>query len=97
MQADAAGCGPTLDTASEVASLDSQEVYQVGDQGRCMIWVPAGANSLEKQLLVCAHLEAAEHRGVDATMARLERNSYGRVWLVMCWARLDHACTLQTP
>ena len=37
-----------------------------------MIWVPTGADSLKKRLLVCAHLEGAGHRGVDATLARLE-------------------------
>ena len=30
-------------------------------------------DSLKKRLLVCAHLEGAGHRGIDATMARLER------------------------
>ena len=32
---------------------------------------------MKKRLLVCAPLEGAGHRGVDATMARLERH---RVW-----------------
>ena len=36
--------------------------------------MPAGADSLKMLLLVCAHLEGAGHRGVDATMARLERH-----------------------
>ena len=31
-------------------------------------------DSLKKRLLVCAHLEGAGHRGIDATMARLERH-----------------------
>ena len=42
--------------------------------GHRVIWVPAGADSLKKRMLVCAHLEGTGHRGVDATMARLERN-----------------------
>ena len=42
--------------------------------GHRVIWVPAGADSLKKRLLVCAHLEGAGHRRVDATMARLERD-----------------------
>ena len=41
--------------------------------GHRVIWVPSGADSLKKRLLVCAHLEGAGHRGVDATMARLKR------------------------
>ena len=41
-------------------------------RGHRVIWVPAEANSLKMRLLVCAHLEGAGHRGVDATMGRLE-------------------------
>ena len=48
-----------------------------GDHGHRLIWVPAKAESLKTRLLVCAHLEGAGHRGVDATMARLERHN---VW-----------------
>ena len=36
--------------------------------------MPAEAESLKKRLLVCAHLEVAGHREVDATMVRLERH-----------------------
>ena len=36
--------------------------------------MPAGADFLKKRLLVCAHLEGAGHRGVDATMARFDRH-----------------------
>ena len=40
--------------------------------GHRVVWVPAGADSLKKRLLVCARLEGTGHRGVDATMAPLE-------------------------
>ena len=39
-----------------------------------VMWVPAGADSLKTRLLVCAHLEGAGDRRVDATMAQLERH-----------------------
>ena len=39
-----------------------------------MNWGPGRADSLKKRLLVCGHLEGVEHRGVDATMAPLERH-----------------------
>ena len=74
MQAAAAGAGPTLDTALGVASLDSEGLYRVEHHGHRVIWVPAGADSLKKRLLMCAHLEETGHHGVDATMARLERH-----------------------
>ena len=46
----------------------------VEHRGHRVIWVPAWADSLKKRLLVCAHPEGSGHRGVDATMARLERH-----------------------
>ena len=36
--------------------------------------MPGEADSLKKRLLVCAHLEGTGHRGVDATIGRLERH-----------------------
>ena len=74
VQAAAAEGGPTRDTAMAVASLDSEGLYRVEHNDHRVIWVPAGAGSLKKRLLVCAHLEGGGHRGVDASMARLERN-----------------------
>ena len=73
VQGAAAEGGPTLDTALGVASLDSEGV-RLEHHGHRVIGVPAGADSLKKRQLVCAHLEGAGHRGVDATMARLERH-----------------------
>ena len=42
------------DTAMGVASLDSEGLYRVEHHGHRVIWVPAGADSLKKRLLVCA-------------------------------------------
>ena len=72
LQAAAEEGGPTCDTAIGVASLDSEGLYRVEHHGHRVIWVPAGADSLKKRLLVCAHLEETGHCGFDATMARLE-------------------------
>ena len=74
MHGAAAEGGPTRDTAMGVASLDSEGLYRVEHHGHRVIWVPAGADSLKKRLLVCAHLGGTRHHGVDATMARLERH-----------------------
>ena len=79
----AAEGGHTSDTAMGVASRDSEGLYPVEYHGHRVIWVPAGADSLKKRLLVCAHLEGTGHRGVDATMAWLEWHC---VW--------DHSKTL---
>ena len=74
IQVAAAESGLTLDTGLGVASLDSERLYRVEHNGHRVIWVPVGADSLKRRLLVCAHLEGVGHRGVDATMARLERH-----------------------
>ena len=47
-------------------------MYRGEHHGDRVIWVPGGADSLKKRLLVCAHLEGTGHRGVDATMGRVE-------------------------
>ena len=73
VQAATAGNGPILERELGVASLDSEELCRVECDGHRMTWVPTEAESLKKRLLVCA-LEGAGHRGVDATMARLERH-----------------------
>ena len=57
VQAAAAEGGPTRDTAMGVASRDSEGLYRVEHHDHLVIWVPAGADSLKKRLLVCAHLE----------------------------------------
>ena len=71
VQAAAAEGGPTRDTAMGVASRNSEGLHRV--EHHRVIWVPAGADSLKKRMFVCAHLEGTGHRGVVATMARLER------------------------
>ena len=73
VQAAAAEGGPNRDTAMGVASRDYEGLYRVEHHGHRVIWVPAGADSLKKRLLVSAHMEGAGHRGIDATMTRLER------------------------
>ena len=57
-----------------VALRDSEGLYRVEHHGHSVIWVPIAADSLKKRLLVCAHLEGTGHRGVDATMCRLDRH-----------------------
>ena len=63
VQAAAAEDGPTLDTALGLALLDSDGLYRVEHHGHRVIWVPAGADSLKKRLLVCAHLEGPDTAG----------------------------------
>ena len=61
--------------------MDSEGLYRVEHNGHRVIWVPGGADSVKKRLLVCAHLEGAGLRGVDATMAGRERHC---IWARLC-------------
>ena len=64
-----------------VASLDSEGLYRLEHHGHRVIWVPTRPDLMRKRMLVCAHLEGTGHRGVEATMARLERHcvwDYGK-------------------
>ena len=66
VQTAAAGDGPTVDTASGVASVNSEGLYRVEYHGHRVIWVPAEAESVKKRLLVCAHLEGASRCNDDS-------------------------------
>ena len=73
VQAADAGNGPTLEMALGVAFQYSEGLYRVEYHGHRVILVPVEAKALKKLLLaVCHRQEGAGHRGVDATMARLE-------------------------
>ena len=57
-----------------MASLDSEGLYRLEHHGHRVIWVPTRPDLMKKRMLVCAHLEGTGHRGVEATMSRLERH-----------------------
>ena len=85
IQAAAAEGGSTLDTSLGVSSLDSERLNRVEHHDHRVIWVPDGAESLKKRLLVCGHLEGTGHRGVHVTMPRIKRHC---VW--DCGKTLPH-------
>ena len=54
---------PTLDMALGVASLNYEGMYRVEHHGHRVIWALGGANSLKKQLPVCAHVKGPDTAG----------------------------------
>ena len=84
VQAAAAEGRTTLDTALGVASLDSEGLYRVEHHGHRVIWVPAGADTLKKRLLMCAHLEGPDTAGSMQRWLGLSGTACGRAWLMMC-------------
>ena len=98
VQAAAAEGGPTLRTGVGVASPDYEGLSRVERQGHRVIWVPAGADSLKKRLLVCAHLQGAGRREVDAPMARLERHCvWARVKTLPYFTVGDYVLAARVP
>ena len=83
IQAAAAEGGPTRDAGSGVVSLDAEGLYRVDHHGHRMIWVPAGAGSLKKRLLVYTHVERAGNRSMQRWLG-LSGTARGRTSLVTC-------------
>ena len=105
MQAGAVEGGPTLHTRLGVASLDFDGLYKEENHDHRVICVPGGADPLKKRRPVCAQLEWAGRRGVDAVMARLERHcmwergktvSHSRRAIMLCWLQYSGSASTVT-
>lgn len=59
------------DTFIGVGGWGTDGLYWVEHGGRQALWTPDGAKPMQKRLLVCAHMQEAGYRGVDAIPARV--------------------------
>ncbi|CAM9865980.1 unnamed protein product [Sphacelaria rigidula] len=57
------------------AILHSEGLFRV--HGRNVLWIPSSDKQLQVRLMVCTHMRDAGHRGVAATLVRLQTF---RVW-----------------
>ena len=69
---DAVACGQ-VEVATPLGTMTrgEDEVYRVSYQERMVLWVPEEERELQARLMVCAHMQDAEHRGVRSTTHRL--------------------------
>ena len=66
---------PTLqafDVAVGRAVLDDEGLFRVSVRGRNVLWIPDSDKPLQLRLMICAHMRDAGHRGVAATLVRLQ-------------------------
>ena len=54
------------------AMVSGTSSFSVGLDGRYMLWISEQANEMQTRLMVCVHTKDAGHRGVVATLQRLE-------------------------
>ena len=69
-----------FDTAVGRAVLDDEGLFRVHVRGCNDLWIPESDEPLQVRLMVCAHMRDAGHRGVAATLVRLQEFS---VWAGM--------------
>ena len=81
-----AGLGAIASGASSYTTLvghatkDNEDLFRVGLDGRDVLWILEQVKEMQTWLMVCAHMKDAGHRGVLATMQRLQ--GY-RCWFCM--------------
>lgn len=51
----------------------AEGLIQIVYYGRQVWRIPEMSGNLKKRVLICAHTKEVEHRGVDATLQRLQR------------------------
>ena len=62
-------------------SKDGEGLFRVHVAGGDVLWIPPQAKELQTRLMVCAHMKGAGHRGVVATLQRLQE--------YCCWYRME--------
>ena len=66
-------------------TLDDEGLFRLQVIGHAVRRIPGGANKLQVQLMVCALMKEADHRGAVATLQRLSESS--------CWFRMEEHVT----
>ena len=63
------------------ATMDTEDSFRVGLDGRDVLWIQEQAKELQKRLMVFAHMEDTGYRGVVAALQRLQG--------YCCWLRME--------
>ena len=63
---------PAFDAVVGRAVLDDEGLFRVLVRGRNVLWIPDSDQQLQVRLMICAHMRDAGHRGVAATLVRLQ-------------------------
>ena len=63
----------SYESAVGLAVLDDEGLFRIHACGRHVLWIPDSDKQLQVRLMICAHMRDAGHRGVAATLVRLQR------------------------
>ena len=62
----------SYESAVGLAVLDDEGLFRIHARGRHVLWIPDSDKQLQVRLMIWAHARDAEHRGVAATLVRLQ-------------------------
>ena len=62
----------SFESAVGRAVLDGEGLFRIHARGRHVLWIPEYDKQLQVRLMICAHMRDAGHRGVAATLVRLQ-------------------------
>ena len=62
----------SFESAVGLAVLDDEGLFRINACGRHVLWIPDSDKQLQVRLMICAHMRDAGHRGVAATLLRVQ-------------------------
>ena len=62
----------SFESAVGLAVLDDEGLFRIHARGRLVLWIPDSDKQLQVRLMICAHTRDAGHRGVAATLVRVQ-------------------------
>ena len=62
----------SFESAVGLAVLDDEGLFRIHARGRHVMWIPDSDKHLQVRLMICAHMRDPVHRGVAATLVRLQ-------------------------
>ena len=62
----------SFQSAVRLAVLDDEGLFRIHARSRHVLWIPDSDKQLQVRLMICAHMRDTGHRGVAATLVRLQ-------------------------
>ena len=62
----------SFESAVGLAVLDDESLFRIHACGKHVLWIPDSDKQLQVRLMICAHMRDEGHRGVAATLVRLQ-------------------------
>ena len=62
----------SFESAVGLAVLNDEGLFRIHESGRYVLWIPDSDKQLHVRLMICGHMRDAGHRGVSATLVRVQ-------------------------